>query len=46
MQKNCHPGQAMLQHRAEPEPIVTVSQWVPALAALGRDDNFGLNKNG
>jgi hypothetical protein len=30
----------MRKHRAEPGPIVPTSRWVPALAALGRDDNF------
>ncbi len=32
----------MRQHRAGPGPSQRLAPWVPALAALGRDDNIGV----
>jgi acetyl-CoA C-acetyltransferase len=37
----CHPGQAMRQHRAGPGPRVQFAPWVPGLAPLARDDRWG-----
>jgi hypothetical protein len=45
MKRNCHPGQAVRMHRAEPEPIAQQSRWVPD-NALARVSGMTINING